>query len=419
LPQIIETASGYKYDWGQEQITIDVERIRNHSDRVTCQLNVSTTSPGYDGSHIYGPVSFNLCSMQSRRQLEKILTEKCTEAPWYVILEQLCNYTLDRVHRGEPVQELWGNKELSPPKYLVEPFLIENYPNVIFGEPSSAKSTFALILSQLLLLPWHDNPLFLPTPETSCPSLYLDYETDRQTVQYQLSLLERGMDLPPLMVHYRYCSVPLPQDIDQIRGHIEATKARVLIIDSLGLACGGDLKEASSAIAFFSALRQLKTTSLILAHTNKDKEQRNKSIFGSQYFTAQARNIWEIRKVQEADENEIRVGLFHTKPAPFQKKQRALGFRLSFNNESLTVSPIEAQSVPEFLQHLGTQRQIEELLKEGPQTTAEIMQNLELSRGAADMALKRLRGKKKVVRIEKDKWGLQTSSVPFNTSNTC
>jgi len=403
-PTITDSIGGYVLEWAAEFIKIQVNRLKTHTDgRVTGEITVTTTNPKAPG-HLH-QAQLNFSASGTRGQLAKKLNAR-VPLDWDAIIEQLCFHVLERARTGGPVQELWTSTEVKPPEYLLYPFVLKNLPSVIFGLPSAAKSTVALILSQVMLLPWDDNPLDIQAPGRSIRSLYLDWETDGDVIQWQMTRLQRGMDLPPLAVSYRNCGLPLAQDLEQIRKHIDDTKADLIIIDSLGLASGGELKDAGPAIAFYSALRQLNISSLILAHTSKNREDKQKSIFGSIYFEAQARNIWEIRKVQEADEDEISVGLFHRKPPPFSKLHKPLGMRLHFNGTGMTIAKHEPQSVREFVSAIGTQAQIKEALKDGAMSTQEIMDALEINRGNADMALKRLRDKKQISRVEDGKWGL-------------
>ena len=407
LPRITDTVSGYMFSWQQEQITIEVSRLHPHSDgRITGEIAISTSAPGYS-PHLH-QAQFNFSSTRSRSELAKSLEERYSGlADWAIILEQLCVYTLDRIRRGEPVVELRTGEDVAPPEYLLEPLVLKNYPTIIFGDPSAAKSTVAVIFTQVMARPldWDVCELKLVPPIHEVNCLYLDYETDADTIRWLLTKLQRGMGLPRLSLNYRHCALPLAQDVDQVHRHIHDTGAEVIIIDSLGLACGGDLKEAASALAFFSALRQLRTTSLILAHTAKNPETKKKSVFGSVFFEAQARSIWEIRKVQDTSEDEIDVALFHRKPPPFQKLCEPIGFNIKYSPDTMVVSPGRPRTIAEFLAAMTTQAQIEELLRQGPMTTKEITEALDISRSAADSALRRLKNKRKIVKLQ-DKWGL-------------
>ena len=289
--------------------------------------------------------------------------------------------------------------------YLLEPILLKNYPTIIYGDPSTAKSTTALILTQIMKYPTDNYAIGVIPPERPVNCLYLDYETDSDTIRWLLTKLQRGMSLPEAAVNYRHCAIPLAHDVDQVQRHIHDTGAEIIVIDSLGLACGGDLKDAESALTFFSALRQLKIGSLILAHTAKNPETKKRTVFGSVFFEAQARSIWEIWKRQDMGEDQMDIALFHRKPPPFQKLHSPLGMHLEFGIDTITVSPAQPRTIGEFLAGLSTQTQIQEVLKHGPMSVREITDTLNITRNAADSAIKRLKQKGKLVKVA-DKWGL-------------
>jgi len=406
LPRIIPTIAGYKFHWNDEQIAIDVSRLHSHSDgRVTGEIIVTSTLPGIP-PHLH-QASHNFTSSSSRDRLAGLLNKRC-ELNWADILEQLTVYTLERVRRGEPVEELYSGEGIHPPRYVAEPLIIENYPNIIFGDPGALKSNFAIVLSQIVQLPWYDNPLGIVAPEQSVRVLFLDWETDKATVTWLVTTLERGMDLGSVSVKYRQCSLTLAQDIEQLKTCIDEAEAELIIIDSLGLAAGGELKGTESALSFFSALRQLKCTSLILAHNSKDPETKNKSIYGNQFFTAQSRNIWEIRKVQEPGSNEADIALFHRKPAPFTNIHKPLGFKVIFNDDAGTmqVQTRDPRNVGEFLERMGNQTRIIELLKDNPLNPKEIAESLNLDYHQTIVTLARLQKQSKITKSNEGKYGL-------------
>jgi len=251
-----------------------------------------------------------------------------------------------------------------------------------------------------LSLPWYDNPLGLIAPDHCVKTLYLDYETDANEIIWRAKSLQIGMGLPPFSINYRRCNAPLANDIESIQNIINDTKAEAVIIDSLGYASGGELKESSPAISFFSALRQLKPTSLILAHTSKDKEAKVRSVFGSAYFSFAARSIWEARKSQEVGESELSIALFHRK-ANLSKLHHPLGYKLSFNEHKTSIATEDTRDVGEFLKEYGTQTRIYELLKSEPMAVKDIAEALEISEVNTRMALSRLSKKGKIVKTEK------------------
>lgn len=398
-PIVKPLPNGYEFLWceGEEWvIAISIVKISESHGALSGELSIKHEFK--DKPTISG-IRFNLVSQQARNTISKRLIEAkiISGFDWAQIIDQICAETIKRHREGEPHQELWTSEDIQPPGYLLEPLMPLNQPTIIFGEGGIGKSEMALVILICLSLPWYDNPLGLIAPDHSVKILYLDYETDEREILWKAKCLQLGMDLPPFNVNYRRCNAPLSNDIESVQNIINDIKAEAVIIDSLGYASGGELKESSPAINFFSSLRKLKTTSLILAHTSKDKEAKVRSVFGSAYFTFAARSIWEARKSQEVGENELSIALFHRK-ANLSRLHHPLGYKLNFNEHKTLIEIEDTRSVGEFLKEYNTQTRIYELLKSEPMSVKDISEALELTEGNIRMAISRLNKKGKIVK---------------------
>lgn len=416
IPLIEETSSGYRFDW-VEGIAIDVSRLHNHNNGdVTGEIRVRTKLEGIP-PHLH-QAKFNFSSSQTRRNLARILHERFPGADWYEVLEQLTVKTLEKLREGAPVQELLVTESVEPPRYVIHPLIIEGYPNILFGDPSAGKSTLAVVLAQTMMLPWRDNNIGLQAPASQVRCLYLDWEADDATLRWLTTLFARGLGLNELSLLYRRCAGPLSQDIDQVRFHVDAVQASVVIIDSLGPAAGGDLNAPEIALEFFTALRKIRGTALVLAHNKKpdenDKGRGPRSVFGSMFFTAMARNIWEVRKHQEPGSPEMDLALFHRKPAPFSQLHRALGLHFSYyyddkpEEASMVVSRHDPTDVDEFVSQLGNQQRILLTLREGPLSPKDISEATGIKAGSVRTALKRLKENGKIIDLPNSYYGLAT-----------
>jgi hypothetical protein len=199
----------------------------------------------------------------------------------------------------------------------------------------------------------------------------------------------------------------LAQDIDAIKGMVSDIGARMVVIDSLSMAAGGvDLNTSGPATSFYSALRQLDVTSLILAHNSKDREVKSRTIIGHQTFTAQARNIWEVRKVQEIGEDEIDLALFHRKAPPFSRMASPIGTHVTFTPESMFLKAQPATTVREFVADMGLKAQIKDALSDGAMTTKELAETLNANQGSIKTILNRLKANNLVYHLPDGRWGL-------------
>ena len=313
---------------------------------------------------------------------------------------------VDRARLGEPVKELWTSDDISPPEWLLKPLLYKGLPTIVFGEKAVSKSILALVAYTCLLLPWTDNPLGWTAPTRSIKTLLADYEVDYDVAHYNIKRLQEGMGLPAFPLYYRRCAIPLADDIEQLQRHMGDIGAEAIIVDSMGPAVGGDLKDPGVALRFTSALRQLRCGALIIGQTSKDRESKVKSVFGSTFFEYYARNIFELRKEQEEGEDEFDVALYNTyhNLGPRVKSQ---GFHLCFNGTGIHMES-KAITVPELIARMGAAAQIRKALQRGKYKAKELAEKLGLHINTVSQALKRMADKGIVVKNPEGYWELPT-----------
>jgi hypothetical protein len=414
-PKVTPKAGGLLLEWPKQGVKIDVSRLHAHKDgRVTGELIISTDLPGI-GPMLLPPSQYNFVAATSMKGLAKDMAEKLPDADWASITGQLSWYCTQAARLGEPMQELSTEDEIKPPEYAIWPIAPKGKPTILFGDGGSGKSRLALVLGVAAMLPWHDNPMGLRMPEDSSPLLVLDWESDEEDWRWNMKRLQRGMDLPPLFWNYRRCSIPLADDIAAIAEMVEQSKAKMAIVDSLGPASGGELNDSEPAIRFFAALRQLRLTSLVVAHTSK-KDEKSKSIYGNVFFKNLARSVWEIRCQQaeaEIDSDELNIAMFHRK-ANVSKKFPPLGYCFRFSSEegaeAFMVGQQDTRSVDEFLAQMGTGVRIMQALKNGSMTKEELMAELSATSEAIRSAIRRLDKGKRLVHLEGGKYGLSTKA---------
>lgn len=404
-PDIEEGAGFYRFHWPDQQIYILLKRVREHRDgRTTGEVTISTDAEGY--SPLLHRALFNLSSTETRVRLGKLLDQRFPEAHWEVLLETFCYLALERIRQGEPAIELWTTQEsIEAPQYLLGPVMPIDKPTIIFGEGGVGKSLLALVFAMCITLPWQNNPLGLAVSEGSRAGLYLDYETDNKEIGWRMKCLRVGLGLPDFYINYRRCTLPLPDELEDIQGIIAETKSKWVIVDSLGAASGGNLNEAETAIRFFAALRSLKTTSLLIAHTAKESLGRGRGVFGSVFYFNSARSVWELKQVQEVGEDEISLGLYHRK-SNVSRLHSPLGFKIVFNEDSYVVGQQDLSEVPALQRGQSTQVQILGLLRHGSMKVVALKEELDISDNAVRQALAKLKRAEKVIKVG-DEWGLR------------
>jgi hypothetical protein len=383
-PELTANAGIYLLEWHPENIRICVDRMDDHNHATTGELTIKYKAPeSTDYEHLH-QARLNLTSTSSRNGLAKYLTERVPEVEWGGVLEQACVKTLAKHREGEPVRMV-GNQPLGErPKYLSYPLLLARQPNMIFGPQGSAKTTLALKTAL----------------ETDVNTLHLDYEWFEDEVNCLTRRLKEGMGLAPdTEIAYRFCSQPLADDILSIQRMVLETQAELVIVDSVGTACGGDLMDPSVILRYFSALRSLRVTTLSIDHVAKE----NRGPFGSIYKINACRNVWEAVR-GTSDDGHLTVGLHHRKlnSGPLLKP---LGFKFTYAPDSIVPQKTDARQIPEVLAGMALADQIEAALLRQSMTPAELAE--ELGKPTSTLSPILSKHKDKFVSLGGGKWGVK------------
>ena len=119
---------------------------------------------------------------------------------------------------------------------------------------------------------------------------------------------------------------------------------------------------------FESALRALNVSSLVLAHTAKNAE--NKTIFGSVMFHNYARSVWEICPGEDGDTK--RFALHHRKNN-LGRRFPILGYELTMRDDMASFQPFDPAEDPQLTQTLPLQDRLKRALRQGVEGTVKVM----------------------------------------------
>lgn len=286
--------SGYRITWNvgnNQEVTCDVRDVQKDGDKAQCafMLNGSAVCRNY----------VNLKSVSGTneitRKLNRLRKGEDYDINWEQIVEDLAGMVIDKVREGQPEVRLAELEEDDATLWRVDNILLQGQPNLIWAEGGAGKSFFGLFLGVLVQEGYSNSEQHGLVVEPG-NVLYLDYETDAQEIGKRARMLHKGLGIQPNSpMIYQASSLSLRNDEDRIRDLVYKYKIDMVIIDSMGMAVGGELEDMSTVTAFFSVLRRLGqdfgTTSLVITHSNKSDQ-----IFGSAYTTHWSRNIWEARQ---------------------------------------------------------------------------------------------------------------------------
>ncbi len=342
-PEVTAAPGFYRVTWRPSDYVIhfSADRLKRHGDATKAMVRIAVVYPSGD-EEVRAHEQLNLSSGQSRRGLSKRMAErvKCADLDWDVLVEESCRQVLEREEQGAPTRRLQPVANVSV-KSRLRSTVFDGLPVLTYAPGGSLKSYIALYKALCL-----ENGLaFLGEETTQANTLYLDWEVSESEASRRCTKFMHGLQnlvyTELKYPHYRRCTGPLSDEASEIAKVIAEHNIGYVVIDSAGLACGGDVASSELTIAFFNTLRKVtastEAASEILTHvtkTERREESQQRLPIGSIYWENLSRATWEVRST-EGPTNVYCVGLFPRKCN--LGRLEPVGLRLTFAGNAITV----------------------------------------------------------------------------------
>jgi RecA-family ATPase len=267
-----------------------------------------------------------------------------------------------------------------PARWVAKNLIRERYPAALYGDGGLSKTFRAMHLGLTVAAPGFD--YWMGYEAITAPVVFMDFELDADEQKRRAYDLAAGMGLQAPPENFLY----LPCVEADVKTAFEAAYetcadvgAKLLIIDSLGMALQGDAESSSDVLAFYrtyiNPLRALGASPFIVDHqakTIKGEKYSDKSEFGSVYKRNSNRSVLQISG--EWSGNTLKGKLVHKK-ANLGPKVDDIGFSMIFEHNKITLTRddgvvFEDQSVED---------QIIDALKAGPHTNNQLSEVLKMS----------------------------------------
>jgi AAA domain-containing protein len=390
-PVVKQIGESYFAVWASHLVAMEFARLTDHRDTLSAELSVTNEAIGsLHWSRI------NLASATGRFAVIKALEEAHPGPPWRRMLDRACQRVATLLRTGEPMEYLSPVIQ-DEGRWFIEPWMPTGQITVLYGDGGTGKSLLALALTTAGVLGHALGPL---PARTINRALYLDWETDRSTHDRRLAGLTAVREAPPdQAIGYRRLRRPLTDDLASIRADVDRHQAELVVVDSLGGACGPEPESADAAIRTLMALGALKATVLVIAHISKASAEQSRSRpYGSVYVYNLARSVIEARRDDTDDEaaSGYTLSLYHRK-ANESRKAKPIGLHFAIDESPYVVTVCGAS--PD-LASAGLPTQILEALRRGGKTVSTLAEELGSGVDVVRAAMNRLENRNKVVRLD-------------------
>jgi hypothetical protein len=393
--------------WPGHQVTLDLSHLHEGREGITAELLVT--------SALHGEIHWgrlNLLSGPARATLVKTLERAAPVAPWALVLERACRLAALHIREGEPVICLMPRRAPAT-RHLIAKLVLAGQTNVLFGDGDSGKSLTALTLMVAAGVPCALPAGLVSSSSDPVRGLYLDYEGSPADHEDRLACALEGLGLteaPPIL--YRQMVRPLADEAAFIRSQISQHQVGFVVVDSLAPACGPEPEGADAAVRTFNAMRSFgAATRLVVAHvSHASAAQRTgpSKPFGSIFNFNLARNIWEVRRAEDAGPRALVQGFYHRK-FNAGERQAPFGLRFEFSDDAITLHAHDMGQEPDLVARATLAQRVLAALRSGAFTTADLAKQVGAAELTVRRTLERLRSKGQVVSLPDTKplkWGL-------------
>ncbi len=407
--------------WPQLDVGFGLDRLKETSDGLRAELTVESTSATAPG-RLAGPVLLNLLSVRSQTEaankLEKRVNGAAGKVDWDSMLTHACAIVAKQYRAPTPVLDLSQVETATDVEYLIPGLVPKDETTVLYGDGEASKSLTALRIAVSVVagqqLPWGDWPVH------SCPTLYLDWETNPRTVAARLQRIALGMLTAIPQIQYRQCFRSLSDEMTHIKEEIDKRQIGLVIVDSIGFAASGSLNDDETARSAMNALRQMSpATRLVVAHVSAEAARQTTGAarpFGSAFFWNGMRSGLELRRAEEGpDPDSMDLGLYHRK-ANDGEHHKPIGLSVLFDGRRGGIRYLESDvnDVEELAARTSVSSRLRALLrkKRVALSTSDLSVELEIPLDTVGRTLRRMQDVQQVGdgggRGNAATWGLST-----------
>ncbi len=396
-------------------VRITVRRLRRDGGSLRGYVDVEfkAEGKGTPRERLAGEV-LNLSSGRDRAGFANRLLERKPGVEWRNIVDAFCVEVERRDDEAEPAVQIGNLPAPIDGGWLVEGLLERGQNNEVHGDGSVGKSWLGLALAVSVTTGVEILPGY--RPHQRGPVLYLDWETDQDTLNARVQQLARGAGIAYPDIWYMRMDGPLADAVERVLAHCQAHGIVLVVVDSVEAAMAGSISAGAPSNEGPSrmnrALRRIGVTSFLIDHISSEQAQSEKvatKAYGSIFKRNWIRRSFHLKQTREPAADGFRhLGLFIAK-VNNGKEPDPVGLRWEVNDEVCRWDREEIDD-PELEASLPTSERIAAYLKrEGPSQPSGIAEGTGIPGGTVRSTLMRRHD-----RFEKTAtglWGLKSQGL--------
>ena len=334
--EVNKTGSIVTVSFPEEEVIITAQNIEDKFGHFSAEVYVHAILP-YNGRQVSTQLDHSrtdLLDISDKNRLVSTLEDQTANYPnrfyWGDTINRASDEIIDKYRQGEPEVVMSHLDDYSPRIYAIKPLFVDGVANLIWARGGSAKSYFGLLSCVAV-----DKGLsVMGLKARKGVALYLDWEETYDVFKQRLAAVHRGLGIPlESGIIYKRMSGSLQQNLQNLSRIVMKHNVTFMVIDSVGAALGGNGVDSNVVGDYFDAGNELGITWVSIDHANRAGETTgNWQIHGSAYKYNRARQVYEVKKVQENDSGYMEMVLYQRKTND-SGIQSPRGFSVAYESE--------------------------------------------------------------------------------------
>jgi hypothetical protein len=394
---------GWRWQWrvGRTWVRMTFRSMRKGTTGPTSEVTVDAGIPSIGVKGTLTVERLSLGDGNGRVKLANRLSKRTGEGPdapvdWRSMIDGICSRILVAQQAGPEVRQI-GLEQERAANWLVEGLVEQHQTTSIYADGETGKSWLSLAACVSFMTGEEIVPGWRPLSRGR--ALYLDWETDWETMNGRVRMICRGAGIPYVPIGYVACDGPLIDQLEWLLEKVHDEDIGLIVVDSVEAAMagsrsdGGDMNDTASKMN--QVLRKIGRSALLVDHVNSQNAAA-KGLAGKAYGSIFKRNwvrmSYEIKRVHDGAEGDKHLGVYCTKR---NNGPRFDAFGLAWTiNDELASWQREEISEPTLTAALPVKKRIEIALNEdSPLSVSSLAEVCEAPLGTIRVELSRDKGK--------------------------